>query len=203
MILGVTGNIASGKSTVTRELARRGAVVIDADQLAREVVEPGSKTLQELVATFGREILGEDGRLDRNRLGRIVFADDAARERLNRIVHPAIAELSVQRLAELRDRNDVPLIVYEAPLLFEAGAQTRVDKVLVVTIDPEEQLKRLMARDGWDPVAARQRIRAQMDQQEKIRRADYVLDNSGRPEAIVERIDELWPEWTADREPER
>ena len=192
MILGVTGNIASGKSSVCRELARRGAVVVDADQLAREVVAPGSPVLEQLVTAFGRDILDADGSLNRESLGKRIFADAAARERLNAITHPAIAALAVKRLQNLRD--SATLIIYEAPLLYEAGAETRVDKVLVVKIDPAQQLARLMARDGLDEDSARQRIDAQMSQQDKISRADFVIDNSGSPEKTCEQLEALWPQ---------
>ncbi len=191
MILGVTGNIASGKSSVCRELARRGAVVVDADQLAREVVKPGSTVLEQLVTAFGEDILKADGSLDRQRLGTLVFFDPVARQRLNAIIHPAIAALSVTRLQELRAA--APLIVYEAPLLFEVGAETRVDKVLVVTIDPEVQLARLMERDGLDQQSAQQRIDAQMLQEQKIARADYVIDNSASKEETMAQVERLWP----------
>ncbi|MCW8859375.1 MAG: dephospho-CoA kinase [Deltaproteobacteria bacterium] len=192
MILGVTGNIASGKSTVAKEFELRGAVVVDADQLAREVVAPESATLGALAETFGDQILKADGRLDRERLGEIIFTDAEARQHLNAIVHPAIAELAVERLQELRQRADIPLIVYEAPLLFEAGAEGRVDKILVVKIAAEEQLKRLMARNGFDEATAQARMAAQMDQQEKIKRADFIVDNSGSLEETCLQIDALW-----------
>jgi dephospho-CoA kinase len=192
LILGVTGNIASGKSTVAKEFELRGAVVVDADQLAREVVAPESATLGALAETFGDQILKADGRLDRERLGEIIFTDAEARQHLNAIVHPAIAELAVERLQELRQRADIPLIVYEAPLLFEAGAEGRVDKILVVKIAAEEQLKRLMARNGFDEATAQARMAAQMDQQEKIKRADFIVDNSGSLEETCLQIDALW-----------
>ncbi len=192
MILGVTGNIASGKSTVAKELARRGAVVVDADQLAREVVEAGSAALEKLVAVFGAEVLQSDGQLDRERLGQMVFADVKVRTMLNNIVHPEIARKSVQRLQELKQQGDSPLIVYEAPLLFEAGAESRVDKVLVVKIAPAEQLKRLQQRDGLDTGAAQQRMAAQMTQQQKIDRADFVIDNSGSLTDLKNQVDSLW-----------
>ncbi len=190
MILGVTGNIASGKSSVCRELARRGAVVVDADQLAREVVEPGSPVLKQLVVAFGADILQADGSLNRERLGHRIFSDPPARERLNAIIHPAIAALSVKRLQELRGRAS--LIVYEAPLLYEAGAEQRVDKVLMVKIKPSVQLARLMARDGLDRRSAQQRIDAQMSQQDKVDRADFVIDNSGPLEKTCKQLDALW-----------
>lgn len=191
MILGVTGNIGSGKSSVCRELARRGAPVVDADQLAREVVAPGSPVLEQLVNGFGEQILKTDGSLDREYLGDLVFSDPSARERLNAIVHPAIAALSTQRLQQLRDT--VPLVIYEAPLLYEVGAEARVDKVLLVTIDPEVQLARLMERDGLDEQSARQRIAAQMPQEQKISRADYLVDNSASREETIAQIERLWP----------
>lgn len=194
MILGITGNIASGKSSVARELARRGALVVDADQLAREVVVPGSETLRQLVSAFGTGILQSDGQLDRTALGRTIFADDQARKRLDSIMHPAIARLSVERLEQLR-QQDHPLIVYEAPLLYEVGAQTRVDKVLLVTVSPEVQLQRLLDRDGLDKEQAQQRIAAQMPQQQKVARADYLIDNSGSWVATLKQIEALWPLW--------
>lgn len=193
LILGVTGNIAAGKSTITQGLKRRGAVVVDADLLSREVVATGTKALKKLVNEFGSDILKGDGSLDRDRLGQMVFADTQVRATLNRIVHPEIARRSVEELQRLKEEADAPLIVYEAPLLFEVGAETRVDKVLVVTIDPEEQLARLMKRDGLDQVAAKQRIAAQMSQEEKVKRADYVIDNTGTPEKTRSQIDLLWP----------
>lgn len=197
LVLGITGNIASGKSTVAKELARRGAIIVDADQLAREVVASGSSALKEIVETFGREILNNNGELDRDKLGQMVFADVKVRAMLNRIVHPEIAKKSIQRLQELKQRTDIPLVVYEAPLLFEVGAESRVDKVLVVTIDPEEQLKRLRARDRLSDVTAQQRMAAQMPQQEKVNRADFVVDNSGSVDETLKQVDLLWPRLVA------
>lgn len=182
MILGVTGGIASGKSSVVAVFAELGARVVSADQLAREVVAPGSAVLQQLTARFGTEILLDDGHLDRKRLGDLVFADAAARQDLNGIMHPAIATLSRQRLREAV-ASGAPLVVYEAPLLYEVGAEDRVDAVLVVTIDEGQQLQRLIKRDGLALEQARARVAAQMPQSEKTARADYLLDNSGPWEA--------------------
>lgn len=178
MILGVTGGIACGKSTVTELFRAEGATIVSADELARESVRSGSAVLQELVACFGSEILRADGELDRSRLAERVFVDPVARADLNRITHPAIAALAVARLRELR-RQGIPLIVYEAPLLFEAGAENRVDAVLVVTAGEAQQLARLASRDGLDAPAARARIAAQFPLADKVARADYVIDNSG------------------------
>lgn len=194
LILGVTGNIASGKSTIAGGFAQLGAALLDADQLARDVVAPASPVLQQLVEKFGSDILQPDGQLDRDRLGAIIFADPAARQELNRIMHPAIGQLAVERLQQLKHKPEIPLIVYEAPLLFEAGAEGRVDKVLVVKIDPQVQLHRLMQRDIIDEKAAQQKINAQMPQEEKLARADYVIDNSGTVEEALEQVDRLWTE---------
>lgn len=179
-ILGITGSIASGKSSVAAIFAELGAVVVSADQLARAAVAPGSPVLAELVQIFGPAILGPAGELDRAVLARLVFADPAARERLNALTHPAIAELAVARLQQLR-ASGVPLAVYEAPLLFEAGAAGRVDWVLVIAIDPALQRKRLAQRDGLAEPDIQARIDSQWPLAEKIARADFVIDNSGPP----------------------
>jgi len=192
LILGITGNIASGKSMIAGAFARLGAALVDADQLARDVVAPGSPLLQQLVERFGADILRADGQLNREGLAEIIFADGSARQELNKIMHPAIGRLAVERLQKLRNKADTPLVVYEAPLLFEAGAEDRVDQVLVIAIDPEVQLQRLIARDGLSMQAARQRIEVQMPQQEKLARADYVIDNSGTVAAAVQQVEKLW-----------
>lgn len=178
LIIGLTGGIASGKSSVAAMFAELGAVVVSADQLARQAVAPGSPTLQALTAAFGPAILGAAGELDRGVLARLVFANPVVRERLNAITHPAIAGLAEARLRELHAQG-VPLVVYEAPLLFEAGADRRVDRVLVVTVDPDIQRVRLMMRDHLDAAEVQARIAAQWPQTEKVARADYVIDNSG------------------------
>jgi dephospho-CoA kinase len=190
LILGITGGIASGKSTVAAIFAELGAALVSADQLAREAVEPGTPALQALVAAFSREILGPDGRLDRERLGHLVFADPAARERLNAITHPAIARLAESRLQELRALG-VPLVIYEAPLLFEAGAAHRVDRVLTVVVSAAAQQARLAARDRLPATAQQARIAAQWPQAEKVARADFVIDNSGSLAATRRQVEAL------------
>lgn len=192
LILGITGNIASGKSTVAGGFARLGAALVDADQLARDVVASGSPVLDQLAERFGDDILREDGQLDREKLSAIIFADPEARQELNRIMHPAIGQLAIERLQKLKKKPGIPLVVYEAPLLFEAGAEGRVDQVLVVKIDSQVQLARLMQREGLDEDAARLRIDSQMPQDEKLARADYVIDNSGTVEEVLEQVKELW-----------
>jgi dephospho-CoA kinase len=191
MILGITGGIATGKSVVTQAFRALGAAVVSADELAREVVRPGSTTLQRLVKHFGPSILREDGTLNRAALADLIFSDSQARKDLNGITHPAIARLAEQRLKELVQEGK-PLIVYEAPLLFEAGAEQRVDAVLVVKVDDHVQLQRLMARDGISEAEAKARISAQMSQQEKASRADYLIDNSNSLGKTVAQVKSLF-----------
>lgn len=198
MILGLTGNIAAGKSRVAREFTRLGATVVDADLLAREAVEPGTVTLERLVDRFGGAILNADGQLDRPTLAAIVFADEGARADLNAIVHPAIAALSRQRLSELRSDPGIPLIVYDAPLLLEAGADKRVDQVLVIRIDESVQRQRLQQRDQLSAEEVQQRIDAQMSQEEKLKRADYVIDNSGSVADMRSQVEALWRQLTGE-----
>ena len=191
MVLGVTGGIASGKSMVAAMFAELGAVLLSADQLAREAVEPGSAGLARVVETFGRGVLAEDGSLDRERLGQVVFADPGARRALECILHPQIAELAEGQLALLR-KSGAALIIYEAPLLFEAGAERRVDQSLVVLVDPGQQLARLMERDQVTAEQARARIAAQWPQADKLLRADYVIDNSGSVEQTRQSVSLLF-----------
>jgi len=195
MILGITGGIASGKSTVARLFGELGASVVSADALAREAVAPGSEALAALVERFGSKIIAQGG-LDREALADIVFNDPASRADLDRITHPAIARLAEERLRALRE-SGVALVAYEAPLLFEANAERRVDKVLVVTVTPEVQLARLMARSGLDRASASARVAAQMSQAEKAARADYLIDNSGTPEVLREAVADLYRQLVA------
>lgn len=190
MVLGITGGIASGKTTVAQAFQALGAVVISADLLAREIVRPGAKALQQITAHFGRQVLREDGTLNRQLLGDIIFNDEQARLILNSITHPAIAELASRRLREA-EQGGARLVVYDAPLLFESGADRQVDAVLVVKVDAEVQLARLMARDGIDQQQALARIDSQMSQMEKIARADFVVDNSRAPRETEAQVRSL------------
>lgn len=190
-IVGLTGGIASGKSTVSRILERLGAVVVDADQLAREAVMPGTSAHRSIVAAFGEGILLPDGSIDRKALGSIIFADSSARKRLEAITHPAIRELAERRLAEL-SRSGVSVAVYMAALLIEAGAADRVDEVWVVYVDRETQVRRVMARDGLSRLEAEQRLAAQMPMEEKAARGQVVVDNNGTPEELERRVEEIW-----------
>ncbi|MCL4517360.1 MAG: dephospho-CoA kinase [Firmicutes bacterium] len=189
--IGLTGGIATGKSTVSRMLAELGAAVIDADAIAREVVEPGRPAWREIVGRFGEAVLGPDGALDRRRLGGIVFADERAREDLNRIVHPRVAE-EMRRRAEAAGRAGTRIVVLDIPLLFEVGWRNEADKVLVVAASPEIQLKRLMARDRFNLQEARARVDAQTPLAEKIRQADFVIINDGNPAETRGQVEELW-----------
>lgn len=200
LIVGLTGSIASGKSSVAAMFAELGAVVVSADQLAREAVAPGSSALTELVAAFGPAILTPGGELDRKAIGRLVFADAAARARLNAITHPAIARLAEVRLRELR-AGGAPLVIYEAPLLFEAGTGKRVDAVLVVTIEPALQQSRLAGRDQLAPDEVRARIAAQWPQAEKVARADFVIDNSGPLEETRRQVVALYRQLLSRAQP--
>jgi len=178
MVLGITGSIASGKTTVAQAFQALGAVVVSADVLAREIVRPGTKALQEIAEYFGCQVLREDGTLNRQLMADMVFNDDQARMALNGITHPAIAALARARLREA-EQGGASLVIYDAPLLYEVGADRQVDKVLVVKVDAEAQLARLMARDGINRQQALARVAAQMPQEEKVARADFVIDNSG------------------------
>lgn len=192
-IIGLTGGIASGKSTVAAVLTACGAAVIDADQLSREAVQPGSSAFHQIIATFGSTILQSDGDLDRKALGKVVFADPAARRRLEAITHPAIRRLAEQKLAALRAAGTA-VVFYMAPLLIEAGATDRVDEIWVVYVDRETQLTRLMARDGLSHEEAEQRIAAQMPMAEKASYGSVVIDNRGAPEATERQVRHLWAE---------
>jgi dephospho-CoA kinase len=190
-LIGLTGGIASGKSTVARMLRDAGVPVIDADQLAREVVEPGSEGLLALVQRFGEGVLDPEGRLDRKVLGEVIFADQGARAALNAIVHPRVAALAAERaqalVAEGHER-----VVYEVPLLFENGLDAMMAATILVAVPEAVQLERLMARDGLDEVAARARVAAQMPLAEKKERAGFVIDNEGDIKETSRQLGEIW-----------
>jgi dephospho-CoA kinase len=190
--IGLTGGIACGKSTVARLLAARGAVIVDADQLARELVVPGSEGLAATVEAFGADVLKEDGTLNRAALGARVFGDPAALARMNALMRPRIEALALHRLAEASQRAEVPLVVFDAALLVEWGLADRFRPLVVVVVSPEVQLARLVARDGLSAEAAAARIASQWPVAEKARVADHVLDNSGGPESLAAQVEALW-----------
>lgn len=176
--VGLTGGIASGKSTVARIFSTLGVAVVDADALAREVVMPGTDGLREIVDAFGVAVLNEAGELDRKRLGAIVFGDAVARARLNAITHPKIAALSAERLSGLQD-SPAPFLVYEAALLVEGGLHRAMAALIVVTSEAETQTLRIQSRDGLTPDEANARIEAQMPTEKKVAVADHVIVNDG------------------------
>ncbi|HCJ10465.1 MAG TPA: dephospho-CoA kinase [Clostridiales bacterium] len=181
LVIGLTGGIASGKSTVSRVLKELGAPVIDADLVAKEVIRPGTEAWRELVETFGEDILNKDGTIDRRRLGDKVFADPEAVRRLNEITHPRILEAIGRRLEEYaRLGEDAPPgVVIDAPLLIEAGMVDMVDEVWLVVVDQKTQIQRLMARDHFGVEQALNRINAQIPLEKKKRYADVIIDNTG------------------------
>jgi len=189
-VLGLTGGIASGKSVVAQMFRELGAEVIDADQLAREVVEPGQPALRAIVDSFGPEILGDDGTLDRGKLAAIVFADPAARARLNAITHPPIHQRLVQAVEARRHRPG--LLIAAVPLLYENGRESSVEKVVVVWVDRATQIERLMQRDRLSRAQAEQRLAAQLPLDGKRDRADEVIDNRGSLEATRRQVDAIY-----------
>jgi len=189
-VLGLTGGIGSGKSMVASMFAQLGADVIDADQLARDVVEPGQPALDEIATTFGRDILLPNGRLDRGKLAQIIFADPVARGTLNAITHPRIRE---RMDAAIAARGSGPgVLIADIPLLYENERTGTVEAVIVVWVDPETQLRRLLERDRLTDYEARQRIAAQMPLDEKRARADAVIDNSGSRESTQRQVEAIY-----------
>jgi len=188
-LIGLTGNIGSGKSSVARLFTARGIPVIDADGLLREVQAPGQPAHAEIAAAWP-EAVAPDGGIDRKRLGRIVFADPAARKRLEAITHPRIQELSRVRAAALADAGH-ELALYEATLLVESGRHNELDGLIVVTASPATRLARVVTRDGLNEEEVRARMRAQMPQEEKVRLATHVIDNDGDLAATEAQVDRI------------
>ncbi len=186
-VIGLTGGIASGKSTVARAFAELGVPIVDADEVAREVVEVGTPGLARIVERFGADVLRKDGTLDRKKLGRVVFEDARARQDLNAITHPLIAEKGAEKIRALQ-QTDAPYILYEAALLVENGAYKAFPALVVVTVDPVTQLARLMARDGSTDEEARSRIASQLPLEKKVEVADFVLRNDGDVEALRAQV---------------
>ena len=187
-VIGVTGNIACGKSLVLETLAGLGADTIDADRVAHEVMAPGTPTAERIIAAFGEEIRGQDGGIDRRALGAIVFRDPDKLALLDSLAHPPT-------VAAIRDRvaaSTAAVVAIDAIKLFEAGVADDCDEVWVVTCTPEQQVERLMRRNGFDREEALRRIQAQPPQEEKVRRADRVIDNSGTIEATIAQVQAAW-----------
>jgi len=193
LILGLTGSIGSGKSYVTSCLESLGAVAIRADELAREVVAAGTSGLEEIKREFGSGVLTEGGELDRRKMAAVVFSDEERRRVLESIIHPRVRDRELELIAA---NGDAPLIVIEIPLLFETGAEDICDKVVVVTISEQERLRRLERDRGMTREEVDRRLAAQMPQEEKVKRADYVLDNSGNREQTRTKAEELFRQLT-------
>lgn len=191
LTVGLTGGIASGKSTVSRLLRERGAPIVDADQIVHQLQAPGSALLCEIAQAFGQELIRQDGSLDRPRLGSIIFADPAKRQQLEGIVHPPVrAEIWAQ--VERHRQNGAPAVILDIPLLIEGGWQERLDRLWLVWVDAETQLDRLMARDSLDRERALARINAQMALDQKRPFADLVIDNTGSLQATEAQVDRAW-----------
>lgn len=194
LIIGLTGSIGTGKSTIANKLKQLNIPVIDADIIAREVVEPGRKAYEEIVATFGEEILQEDNTLDRARLGQIVFSDEEKRKQLNSIIHPAIRSEMIQQ-RDTYVSKDVPCVVLDIPLLYESKLTHFVEKIIVVATDRSVQLERILKRDDITKKEAQQRIGAQIDIQEKVKWADAVIDNNGTIEESEQQLVHILTDW--------
>lgn len=195
-LIGLTGGIASGKSTVARRLADHGAVAVDADQIAREVVEPGTPALAEIAAAFGDGVLNDDGSLNRAALGAIVFSDESSRLRLNAITHPAVLRRSTQRFEEARRANPDAVIVYDVPLLVESANAYPFDLIVVAHADAETRIRRLVELRGMAVDDATRRISSQASDEERLAVADVVIDTDGTLEHTLAQADALWERLT-------
>ncbi len=193
-VVGLTGGIASGKSTVSHHLAKLGAIILDADKIAREIVAPGKPALKELVEEFGSNILQPDNTLDRSQLAQIIFNNPQKRQRLNEITHPKIIAELRKRLAELREQYDClnKVVVIDAALLVEAGLVPLVEEVWLVMVDVETQLQRLIQRDNLTREAAEARLKSQMPLEQRLVYANRIIQNTSSIEATQIQVNELW-----------
>lgn len=192
ILVGLTGGIGSGKSTVSAALAERGAIVIDADELAHEVVKPGKPAWREIVNTFGKTVLNADRTLNRQALGVIVFRHSAKRRRLERIIHPRVAREQQRLTKQAARKNPDAVVIYDVPLLFEAGIDKRVDRTIVVTANRETQIARLKTRNSLSRTEAIQRIRSQMPLSKKIRLANIEIDGTLPPRQAMQSIRRIY-----------
>ncbi len=190
--VGLTGGIASGKSTVVRMLVEKGAFVVDHDRLAHLAYEPGGPSYEAIIARFGHEILSPGGKIDRKKLGDIVFKNPDRLKHLNDIVHPVVLAEWKKRLAEIERQKPDAIVLSDVPLLIEVGWQDRVDIVLLAYATPRVQVTRIMKRDGYTEKEAQARVDAQMPIAEKRRYADLVIENSGTLEDLQKQVDGVW-----------
>lgn len=192
LLVGLTGGIASGKTTVARMLAGRGAVVVDADDLARRAVDPGTEGLRRVTETFGAEVIAADGSLDRARMAQVVFADPEKRVSLEAIIHPEVFRMLGEVVSAHRGTHDV--VVFDAPLIFETGFDRACDLVVVVSAAPSRQIERVVRDRGMTEGEARARIEAQVPAGERESRGDVVLRNEGTLEELEAAVGGLWSE---------
>ena len=195
VVIGLTGGIACGKSTVARILKSKNAIIIDADLESKKLMQAGSPIWSKLINKFGREILNPDTSINRRRLGNMVFGDKDKLTKLNSIVHPGVIAHVADEIRRYKAQGHWPAIVLDAPLLFEAGAEKLVDFTWVVAVDRQTQINRLLARDKITPEQAIQRIEAQMPLEEKVARADAVINNIGSRRATRELVNDLWNQY--------
>jgi dephospho-CoA kinase len=195
LLVGLTGGIGSGKTTVARMLAERGAVVVDADELAREALEPGTRAFEQVWALFGQEVLTPDGELDRAAIARIVFADEEKRRALESITHPEVFRLLADEVEWHRDTDNV--VVFDAPLIIETGFHEACDVVVVVTAPEEQRIERVMRDRGMTAAEASVRIAAQAGAEEREAAADVILENDGDLDALKTRVEALWSDLAA------
>ena len=192
ILVGLTGGVATGKSTVAKMFKQCGAVVIDADQLARDVVKPGKPAWRAIVTLFGKTVLNPDRSLDRQALGSIVFRNRTKRRQLERIIHPRIAREQQRLVRRVAKRKPHAVVIYEVPLLFEAGVDKRVDEIIVVTADRETQIVRLTKRNSLSRAEALRRIRSQMPLAKKIQQADHVLNGTLPRPSLRKQVGQLF-----------
>ncbi|CAQ02092.1 dephospho-CoA kinase [Clavibacter sepedonicus] len=197
-VIGLTGGIAAGKTVVADRLAELGAARIDADRLAREVVEPGTPALAEIARRFGPGVIAPDGSLDRPALGAIVFQDPDARRDLEAITHPAVRALSAQRMAAAAEADADAVVVYDIPLLVESGRVDEFDRIVMVHAPREERIRRLVELRGMSPEEAERRIASQASDEERLAVADEVVDSGISLASTLEQTDRLWANLSGD-----
>ena len=196
MIIGLTGTIGSGKSTVSARLAKLGALVLDADTISREAVKKGADGLNKIAEVFGKEVIDANGELDRKALAGIVFSDESKRLILNGIIHPQVLKALKERTHGEKALNPDRMIVWDVPLLIEVGWVEYVDSVWLVTAPEQTRTNRIMARDGCTIKQAQSRICAQMSEEEKARFSNEIIDNGGSLEQLYQRVDALYSEYS-------
>lgn len=197
-LIGLTGGIASGKSTIASRLAEHGAVVVDADRIAREVVEPGTPALAQIAERFGEGVIAPDGSLDRPALGAIVFGNPEALQALNGITHPAVLAASTARFRAAAEADPDAIVVYDVPLLVESANEYPFDRIVVAHADEATRVRRLVELRGMDPAEAERRIRSQASDEERLAVADVVIDTGGTLQHTREQVDALWRELRQD-----